>query len=93
MLRESDKRIRRTAAYAAVRWAGVWWRETAHRARVYLRIAEDDPPEHPARPPCTLKIRQWAIPPPHTIVPQLQGRIRAGPPGPVRVFCPKEGDG
>lgn len=86
---------RRLAAYAAEKCARLERIFTTRRVRVYLRLAEDDPPEHPARPPsiCTLKTRQWAIPPPHTNNPACKGGIRAGPHGPPHVLSPKGGDG
>lgn len=55
MLRErANAQARQLAAYAAEHCALLERRFTTRRARVYLRLAED-PPEHPARPPCTLK--------------------------------------
>ena len=34
------------------------------RTHLYYRIAEDDPPNHFARPPCTLKT-WWSLAPPN----------------------------
>ena len=84
MYRE-DKQIRErhAAASAAQRY-------TSRRARIYLRIAEDDPPEHPARPPCTL-IKKWSNAPPHNMRPAYAGEPRAGP-HLARCFVPKGGD-
>ena len=56
----------------------------------YLRLAED-PPEHPARPPCTLK-NWWSTAPPYNTRPAAAGEARAGP-RPVRRFAAKGGDG
>ena len=54
MLRErANAQARQLAAYAAEHCALLERRFTTRRARVYLRLAED-PPEHPARPPCTI---------------------------------------
>ena len=92
MFRESARaRQRRVAAFAAVRWTGVWWRECAPLARVYERLADDDPPDHPVKPPCTLK-NWWSTAPPHTTAPVKAGAARAGP-RPVRLCRLKGGDG
>ena len=94
MFRESARaRQRRVAAFAAVRWTGVWWRECARLARVYERLADDDPPDHPTKPPCTLK-NWWSTAPPHNTLPAYRaGEARAGP-RPVRRFAfPRGGDG
>lgn len=91
MYRE-DKQIRErhAAASAARRCALLGQRYTSRRARIYLRIAEDDPPEHPARPPCTL-IKKWSNAPPHNTRPAYAGEPRAGP-HLARCFVPKGGD-
>ena len=92
MFRESTRaRQRRVAAFAAVRWTGVWWRESARLARVYERLADDDPPDHPVKPPCTLK-NWWSTAPPYNMNPATAGKARAGP-RPVRRFAAKGGDG
>ena len=53
--------------------------ENVHlRTHLYYRIAEDDPPNHFARPPCTLKT-WWSLAPPN----------HAPPPPPVGVM-PKQ---
>ena len=91
MYRE-DKQIRerRAVASAARRCAVLGQHCTSLRARIYLRIAEDDPPEHPARPPCTL-IKKWSNAPPHNTRPAYAGKLRAGP-HLARCFVPKGGD-
>ena len=91
MLRErANAQARQLAAYAAEHCALLERRFTTRRARVYLRLAED-PPEHPARPPCTLK--NWlSTAPPHTTAPVKAGAARAGP-RPVRLCRAKGGDG
>lgn len=91
MLRErANAQARQLAAYAAEHCALLERRFTTRRARVYLRLAED-PPEHPARPPCTLK-NWWSTAPPHTTAPVKAGAARAGP-RPVRLCRAKGGDG
>mgnify|MGYP004692177973 FL=1 len=93
MLRErANAQARQLAAYAAEHCALLERRFTTRRARVYLRLAED-PPEHPARPPCTLK-NGWSMAPPHNTLPAYRaGEARAGP-RPVRRFAfPRGGDG
>ena len=92
MFRESARaRQRRVAAFAAVRWTGVWWRECARLARVYERLADDDPPDHPVKPPCTLK-NGWSTGPPQNMLPAYAGEPRAGP-RPVRRCYARGGDG
>ena len=93
MFRESARaRQRRVVAFAAVRWTGVWWRECARLARVYERLADDDPPDHPVKPPCTLK-NWWSTAPPHTIpTPVKTGEPRAGPKAVRRCYA-RGGDG
>ena len=94
MLREkATVQARRLSAYVAEKCALLERRYTTRRARVYLRIAEDDPPEHPARPPCTLK-NWWSMAPPYNTLPAYRaGEARAGP-RPVRRFAfPRGGDG
>lgn len=61
------------------------------RTYLYYRIAEDDPPDHFARTPCTLKT-WWSTAPPHTTAPVKAGAARAGP-RPVRLCRVKGGDG
>ena len=39
------------------------------RTHLYYRIAEDDPPDHFARPPCTLKT-WWSLAPPNHAPPR-----------------------
>ena len=93
MFRESARaRQRRVAAFAAVRWTGVRWRECARLARVYERLADDDPPDHPVKPPCTLK-NWWSTAPPHTRpTPVKTGEPRAGPKAVRRCYA-RGGDG
>lgn len=92
MLRErANAQARQLAAYAAEHCALLERRFTTRRARVYLRLAED-PPEHPARPPCTLK-NWWSTAPPQTTsTPVKTGETRAGP-RPVHRCCARGGDG
>lgn len=92
MLRErASTQARRLAAYTAEHCALLERRFTTRRARIYLRIAEEDPPEHPARPPCTLK-NWWSTAPPHNTLPATAGEAWAGP-RPVRRFAARGGDG
>ena len=94
MLRErASTQARRLAAFAAESCALLERRYNTRRVRVYLRLAEDDPPEHPARPPCTLK-NWWSMAPPNNTLPAYRaGEARAGP-RPVRRFAfPRGGDG
>ena len=60
-------------------------------AAQYHRLMAPDPPEHPARPPCTLK-NWWSTAPPYNTRPAAAGEARAGP-RPVRRFAAKGGDG
>ena len=60
-------------------------------AAQYHRLMAEDPPEHPARPPCTLK-NWWSTAPPYNTRPATAGEARAGP-RPVRRFAAKGGDG
>lgn len=91
MLRErANAQARQLAAYAAEHCALLERRFTTRRARVYLRLAED-PPDHPARPPCTLK-NWWSTAPPYNMNPAAAGKARAGP-RPVRRFAARGGDG
>lgn len=85
-------RERRAVTRAALRCAVLGRKYTSRRARVYLRLAEA-PPEHPAKPPCTLK-NWWSMAPPHNTLPAYRaGEARAGP-RPVRCFAfPRGGDG
>lgn len=87
MLRErANGQARRLSAYAAEHCALLERRFTTRRAHVYLRIAEDDPPNHPARfSLCTLK-NWWSTAPPHNTLPATAGKARAGP-RPVRRFA------
>ena len=94
MLRErASAQARRLSAYAAEHCALLERRFTTRCASVYLRIAEDDPPNHPARVSlCTLK-NWWSTAPPHNTLPATAGKARAGP-RPVRRFAfPRGGDG
>lgn len=93
MLRERASAQARLSAYAAEHCALLERRFTTRRAHVYLHIAEDDPPEHPARfSLCTLK-NWWSTAPPHNTLPATAGEARAGP-RPVRRFAfPRGGDG
>ena len=61
------------------------------RAYLYLRIAEDDPPNHFARPPCTLKT-WWSTALPYKHRPADAGDARAGPVPALRGLS-KGGDG
>lgn len=61
------------------------------RAYLYLRIAEDDPPNHFARPTCTLK-NWWSTAPPYNTRPAAAGEARADPRS-VRFCRIKGGDG
>ena len=91
---EKRTQIQRTRAYAAVRCAVKARRYTSRRARIYLRIAMDDPPDHPARPPCiscTL-IKPRSNAPPNNTLPAHAGESRAGP-RPVRRCYARGGDG
>ena len=92
MYRE-DKQIRdrHAVACAARRCALLGQHYTSQRARIYLRIAEDDPPDHTARPPCTLT-KKWSNAPPNNMLPATAGKARAGP-RPVRRFAARGGDG
>lgn len=88
---DKQDRERRAVTRAALRCAVLARKYTSHRARFYLRIATDDPPDHPARPPCTLK-NWWSTAPPHNTLPARAGESRAGP-RPVRHFAARGGDG
>lgn len=88
---DKQDRERRAVTRAALRCAVLARKYTSHRARFYLRIATDDPPDHPARPPCTLK-NWWSTAPPHNTLPARAGEARAGP-RPVRYFAARGGDG
>ena len=96
MLRErTSAQARRLSAYAAEHCALLERRFTTRRARFYLRIAEDDPPEHPARPPCTIcTLKNWwsTAPPQTTSTPVKTGEARAGP-QPVHRCYTRGGDG
>lgn len=85
------ERIRRIRAYAAERCAALAQRYQSCRIHFYRRIAADDPPDHPARPPCTLK-NWWSTAPPNHMLPAYTGEARAGP-YPARRFAAKGGDG
>lgn len=87
----ASAQARRLAAYTAEHCALLEQRFTTRRACVYLRIAEDDPPNPFARPPCTLKT-WWSLAPPHNTLPAHAGEARAGP-RPVRRFAARGGDG
>ena len=91
---DKQERERRAVTCAALHCAVPGRKYTSRRARFYLRIAEDDPPEHPARPPCiicTLK-NWWSTAPPHNTLPATAGKARAGP-RPVRHFAARGDDG
>ena len=60
-------------------------------AAQYHRLMAEDPPEHPARPPCTLT-KKWSTAPPHNTLPATAGKARAGPRS-VRRFAARGGDG
>ena len=61
-------------------------------AAQYHRLMAEDPPDHPARPPCTLK-NWWSTAPPHTIpTPVKTGEPRAGPKAVRRCYA-RGGDG
>lgn len=60
-------------------------------AAQYHRLMAEDPPEHPARPPCTLK-NWWSTAPPYNTRPAAAGEARADP-RPVRHFAARGGDG
>lgn len=60
-------------------------------AAQYHRLMAEDPPEHPVRPPCTLK-NWWSTAPPYNTRPAAAGEARAGP-RPVRHFAARGGDG
>lgn len=93
---DKQDRERRAVTRVALRCAVLARKYTSHRARFYLRIATDDPPEHPARPPCTICTLKnwWSTAPPHNTLPAYRaGEARAGP-RPVRCFAfPRGGDG
>ena len=91
-VRDRNQRIR---AYAAQRCALLGRRYTSRRARIYLRIAADDPPDHPARPPCMIctLIKPWSNAPPYNTRPAYAaGEPRAGP-RLARRFVARGGDG
>ena len=94
MLRErANAQARQLGAYAAEHCALLERRFTTRLARVYERLADDDPPDHPVKPPCTLK-NWWSMAPPHNTLPAYRaGEARAGL-RPVRRFAfPRGGDG
>ena len=78
---EKRTQTQRIRAYAAQRCALLGRRCTSRRARIYLRIAADDPPDHPARPPCVTctLIKPWSNAPPNNTLPAHAGEPRAGP--------------
>lgn len=89
---EKRTQLQRTRAEASMRCAVQSRRYTSRRARIYLRIAADDPPDHPARPPCTLK-KPWSNAPPYNTRPAYAaGEPRAGP-HLARRFVARGGDG
>ena len=91
---DKQNRERRAVTYAALHCAVLGRKYTSRRARFYLRIAEDDPPEHPARPPLhnlhLEKLVEHCSP--HNTLPATAGKARAGP-WPVRHFAARGGDG
>lgn len=91
---DKQDRERRAVTCAALHCTVLGRKYTSRRARFYLRIAEDDPPEHPARPPCTICTLKtwWSLAPPHNTLPATAGKARAGP-RPVRYFAARGGDG
>lgn len=91
---DKQDRERRAVTRAALRCAVLARKYTSHRTRFYLRIATDDPPDHPARPPCTICTLKnwWSMAPPHNTLPATAGKARAGP-RPVRRFAARGGDG
>ena len=92
MLRErANAQARQLGAYAAEHCALLERRFTTRLARVYERLADDDPPDHPVKPPCTLK-NWWSTAPPHNTLPATAGKVRTGP-RPVRRFAARGGDG
>lgn len=90
---DKQDRERRAVTCAALHCAVLGRKYTSRRARFYLRIAEDDPPEHPARPPCicTLIKPRSNAPPNTTSALVKMGEARAGP-RPVRCYA-RGGDG
>ena len=89
---DKQNRERRAVTCAALHCALLERRFTTRRARIYLRVAEDDPPEHPARfSLCTLK-NWWSTAPPHNTLPATAGKAWAGPRA-VRHFAARGGDG
>ena len=60
-------------------------------AAQYHRLMAEDPPDHPARPPCTLT-KKWSNAPPNNMLPATAGKVRTGP-RPVRHFAARGGDG
>lgn len=60
-------------------------------AAQYHRLMAPDPPDHPARPPCTLK-NWWSTAPPYNMNPAAAGEARADPRS-VRFCRMKGGDG
>lgn len=92
---DKQDRERRAVTRAALHCAVLGRKYTSRRARFYLRISEDDPPEHPARPPCAIcTLKNWwsTAPPQTTSTPVRTGEARAGP-RPVRHCCARGGDG
>lgn len=91
---DKQDRERRAVTRAALRCAVLARKYTSHRARFYLRIATDNPPDHPARPPCIIctLIKEWSTAPPYNTRPAAAGEARAGP-RPVRYFAARGGDG
>lgn len=91
---DKQDRERRAVTRAALRCAVLARKYTSHRARFYLRIAADDPPDHPARPPCIIctLIKEWSTAPPHNTLPARAGEPRAGP-RLARRWHPRGGDG
>lgn len=86
---------RRAVTRAALHCAVLGRKYTSRRARFYLRIAEDDPPEHPARPPCAIcTLKNWwsTAPPQTTSAPVKTGEPRAGPKAVRRCYA-RGGDG
>lgn len=60
-------------------------------AAQYHRLMAPAPPDHPVRPPCTLK-NWWSTDPPNNTLPARAGEARTGP-RPVRHCYARGGAG